>query len=167
FLLTKRLALIISALNVLVLGVLFALGMMGWLDASAVVPGVAGAVIDTIVLAVLGIVMAVVSVTFLGYLRSCLAELERASAAKSDFLANMSHEIRTPMNGIMGMAQALKMDDPSPEQVDKIETLHESAKTLTHLLNEILDLSKIEAGKLEIVPVAGSLKHTVRRTCQL
>ncbi|MEL6245472.1 MAG: ATP-binding protein [Pseudomonadota bacterium] len=167
FLLTKRLALIISALNVLVLGVLFALGMMGWLDASAVVPGVAGAVIDTIVLAVLGIVMAVVSVTFLGYLRSCLAELERASAAKSDFLANMSHEIRTPMNGIMGMAQALKMDDPSPEQVDKIETLHESAKTLTHLLNEILDLSKIEAGKLEIVPVAGSLTHTVRRTCQL
>lgn len=88
---------------------------------------------------------------------------EAASAAKSEFLAAMSHEIRTPLNGILGMAQALRARDMSDDEQDMVNTILESSKSLMTILNDILDLSKIEAGKLDIAPVEGDLRHKLSR----
>ena len=92
---------------------------------------------------------------------------EAATRAKSEFLANMSHEIRTPLNGVLGMAQALATDDLTPTQQEKVAIILDSGKSLMTLLNDVLDLSKIEAGKLEISPVPGDFLHTMKRTRQL
>jgi PAS domain S-box-containing protein len=82
--------------------------------------------------------------------RNLTLEAEAASRAKSQFLAVMSHEIRTPMNGILGMAQAMQADNLPPVQRDRLEVIAECGKGLLTILNDILDLSKVEAGKLQI-----------------
>jgi CheY-like chemotaxis protein len=79
----------------------------------------------------------------------------------------MSHEIRTPLNGVLGMAQALEGDDMAPEQREKVAIILDSGKALTSLLNDVLDLTKIEAGKLEISPTPGDFMHTLKRARQL
>ncbi len=90
-------------------------------------------------------------------LRRTLAELveardaaEAANLAKSQFLANMSHEIRTPLNGVLAMAQVLARSPLETGQRDQVDVIHQSGETLLGLLNDILDVSKIEAGKLEL-----------------
>ena len=75
---------------------------------------------------------------------------EDATRAKSAFLATMSHEIRTPLNGVLGMAQAMDADELSPAQRGRLEIIRQSGETLLAILNDVLDLSKIEAGKLEL-----------------
>ena len=77
-------------------------------------------------------------------------QAEMASKAKSLFLANMSHEIRTPMNGIVGVLSLLEASGLTPQQQEHVAMIGQSAHALTHLIEEILDLARIEAGKLEV-----------------
>ena len=100
-------------------------------------------------------------------LRKARKAAEAASASKSSFLANMSHEIRTPLNGVMGMAQVLESTSLDAQQREYLSTIIESGKTLMALLNDVLDLSKIEAGKFDIVPVDINLHHLLRRQLKL
>ena len=86
---------------------------------------------------------------------------EAASRSKSAFLANMSHEIRTPMNGILGMT-ALALDTPDrEEQREYLEDVIKSGESLLSLLNDILDLSKIEAGRMELQPTPTSIVQLI------
>jgi PAS domain S-box-containing protein len=78
---------------------------------------------------------------------------EAANRAKSEFLANMSHEIRTPLNGVLGMAQAVIRDELSDIQRDRLQVIRKSGEALLAILNDVLDLSKIEAGKFELEEV--------------
>ena len=97
------------------------------------------------------------------HLREAREHAEAASKAKSAFLAVMSHELRTPLNGMLGLAQALRAGTLTKEQHEQVDLILDSGDTLLVLLNDILDLSKIEAGKLEIAPTVGDLVQTCAR----
>lgn len=77
---------------------------------------------------------------------------EEANQAKSSFLANMSHEIRTPMNAICGMAEILEKSQLNPIEKDYVHTIQEASKSLLSIIDDVLDFSKIDAGKLELIP---------------
>jgi signal transduction histidine kinase/CheY-like chemotaxis protein/HPt (histidine-containing phosphotransfer) domain-containing protein len=87
---------------------------------------------------------------------------ERTAQLKQQFMANMSHEIRTPMNAIVGMTRLLLGKDPKPEQLRYLEAIRLSADNLLVIINDILDLSKIEAGKIVIEQVDFSIREIVQ-----
>ncbi|MBL8443044.1 MAG: PAS domain S-box protein, partial [Zoogloeaceae bacterium] len=85
-------------------------------------------------------------------LQQASAAAEAANAAKSEFLAHMSHEIRTPMNAVLGLAQVLEREPLASNQRDMVERIRGAGQSLLSILNDVLDLSKIEAGQLRIEP---------------
>ncbi len=97
------------------------------------------------------------------HLRDAHEHAEAANAAKSRFLAVMSHELRTPLNGVLGMAQALKKNDLNETQREQVEILVDSGQTLLVLLNDVLDMSRIEAGKIELAPTPSTMKDMIER----
>ncbi len=92
---------------------------------------------------------------------------EKSLKAKQLFLANMSHEIRTPMNGVIGMIDLLSSTKLDDEQKDYVNTVKRSSETLLNILNDILDLSKLEAGKMQLRPSPISLEATIEKLLAL
>ena len=94
-------------------------------------------------------------------------QAEAANRAKSAFLANMSHEIRTPMNAILGLAHLLRRETRDALQYERLDGIGGAAGHLLRIINDILDLSKVEAGKLELERIDFSLQALLAHTCGL
>ena len=99
--------------------------------------------------------------SLLKQLTQAIAEARRANEAKSRFLANMSHEFRTPLNGLAGMSELLATTRLDGEQRECVNTIQASTRTLLSLVEDVLDISAIEAGKLKLTPVDFSLREMV------
>nr|WP_243852855.1 ATP-binding protein [Sphingomonas naasensis] len=100
-------------------------------------------------------------------LEGARARAEAAASAKSSFLANMSHEIRTPMNGVLGFADLLLNSGLTEQQQRYAQLIADSGKAMMRLLNDILDISKIEAGQMQIAPERVDFRHALRNCVKL
>lgn len=95
------------------------------------------------------------------------AQAQAASQAKSVFLANMSHELRTPLNAVLGLTQFLERSDLNRSDREILSRIHEAGDSLLHIINDILDLSKIEAGEMKLNPRPFSLEEVLQRVHRL
>jgi PAS domain S-box-containing protein len=138
-------------------------GEVRWLDAC-VAPTFAGGQVS-------GFVGTVVDVTALVIAETSLAEARdqaiEASRMKSEFIANISHEIRTPLNGVLGLTQILADSPLDPKQQSYVDTIRRAGDELLELLNNVLDLSKFEAGAMRTETVTFDIAALVRDTAQL
>ena len=100
-------------------------------------------------------------------LRKAKRTAEAANQAKSDFLAMMSHELRTALNGILGMAHALDTTVLAPVQADQVSTIVRSGQALTAILNDILDLSKVESGRMDLATEPVDIRCLVGDACEM
>jgi signal transduction histidine kinase/ActR/RegA family two-component response regulator len=123
-------------------------------------------------IAVLGVLVALALAALIFHIRRLAGRLvlakeaaEAADEAKSAFLANMSHEIRTPLNGVLGMTQVMEADELSPAQRERVGVIRESGRALLAILNDVLDLSKVEAGKLELEPAEFYMGELANAVC--
>ena len=126
---------------------------------------------ETVQITFAGVFMVFVGLTILSHIsrlfheaEAARANAEEANEAKSRFLATMSHEIRTPLNGILGMAQAMGADALPTRQRERLAVITQSGRSLLHILGDILDLAKIEAGKLELEHIRFDLSDLVDQT---
>ncbi len=92
---------------------------------------------------------------------------ERANRAKSEFMSRMSHELRTPLNSVLGFAQILEMELTSPDEIEMVGFIHNSGKYLLELINEVLDISRIEAGHISVMIEPVILKQLVNECVEL
>jgi signal transduction histidine kinase len=106
-----------------------------------------------IILSMTGFVLMVLLCGVLAFMHLAVRRSDDANRIKSSFLANMSHEIRTPMNAVIGMSELLKHEQLNARQMGYVTDIHSSARSLLAIINNILDLSKIESGKLALNPV--------------
>ena len=98
-------------------------------------------------------------------LKAAFEEAETANRAKTDFLSRMSHDIRTPINGVMGMLQIISKNREDHQKVDDcLEKIYISAEHLLALINDVLDMSKLEAGKVELEHVSFGLDSVLKVT---
>jgi signal transduction histidine kinase len=100
-------------------------------------------------------------------LRAATAEADRANQAKSEFLSRMSHELRTPLNAILGFAQLLELDATSAEQRESVEQILRGGRHLLNLINEVLEISRIEARRLQLSLEPVPIRETLRQAIEL
>ncbi len=130
--------------------------MKSWLDPGEAVGGVLSAIRDIENRKALEL-----------ELRDACDRAEAAASAKAVFLANMSHEIRTPMDGVLGFTELVLATDLKPEQRRHLELVADSGRSMMRLLNDILDISKIQSGKMVLANEAVDLRHVIRRCVEL
>ena len=106
-----------------------------------------------IVMSLTGFLLMILLCAVLAFMHIAVSRSDEANKIKSSFLANMSHEIRTPMNAVIGMSELLKHEQLNTRQMGYVSDIHSSAHSLLSIINNILDLSKIESGKLALNPV--------------